>query len=94
MPACLADRSSAGLACSGSGAADAPARRRNNTLSPYRDVRQEVRQLVESDGSEFVEVYARCSLQELTKRDVKGLYEKALARSGYRALSAGIVGLP
>lgn len=47
-------------------------------ISPYRDTRQEVRELIESDGSGFVEVYARCSIQELTRRDVKGLYERAL----------------
>ena len=47
-------------------------------ISPYRDVRAEVRQLIESDGSGFVEVYARCSLDELARRDVKGLYERAL----------------
>ena len=43
-------------------------------ISPYREVRDEVRAQV----SDFVEVYVRCSLPELTRRDVKGLYEKAL----------------
>jgi adenylyl-sulfate kinase len=47
-------------------------------ISPYRDVRDEVRGWVESDGATFVEVYASCSIEELTRRDVKGLYEKAL----------------
>jgi adenylylsulfate kinase len=46
-------------------------------ISPYRDVRDEVRSMVTGDGAAFVEVYARCSLDELTRRDVKGLYEKA-----------------
>jgi adenylyl-sulfate kinase len=46
-------------------------------ISPYREVRDEVRTMVTSDGAGFVEVYARCSLDELTRRDVKGLYEKA-----------------
>jgi adenylylsulfate kinase len=46
-------------------------------ISPYRDVRDEVRTMVTGDGAGFVEVYARCSLDELTRRDVKGLYEKA-----------------
>jgi adenylylsulfate kinase-like enzyme len=27
---------------------------------------------------DFVEVYVKCSIPELTRRDVKGLYEKAL----------------
>jgi adenylylsulfate kinase len=47
-------------------------------ISPYREVRDEIRQLVEKDGAEFIEVYVKCEIDELTKRDVKGLYEKAL----------------
>ncbi|HEY8491129.1 MAG TPA: adenylyl-sulfate kinase [Dehalococcoidia bacterium] len=47
-------------------------------ISPYREVRAEVRRAVEADGAGFVEVYARCSLEELSRRDVKGLYAKAL----------------
>jgi adenylylsulfate kinase len=46
-------------------------------ISPYRSVRDEVREMVTSDGAGFVEVFAQCSLDELTRRDVKGLYEKA-----------------
>src|ERR1700726_3480519 len=46
-------------------------------ISPYREIRDEVREMVTGDGAGFVEVYARCSLDELTRRDVKGLYEKA-----------------
>jgi 3'-phosphoadenosine 5'-phosphosulfate synthase len=44
-------------------------------ISPYREVRDEVR----AQAQAFVEVYVRCSLEELTRRDVKGLYKKALA---------------
>ncbi|MFQ5748187.1 MAG: adenylyl-sulfate kinase [Planctomycetota bacterium] len=44
-------------------------------ISPYRAVRQEVRKMC----GRFVEVYARCSIEELTRRDVKGLYKKALS---------------
>lgn len=44
-------------------------------ISPYRDVRQEVR---ESIGN-FVEVYVKCPLDVLIDRDVKGLYKKALS---------------
>ena len=47
-------------------------------ISPYRDTRAAVRQLIEADGSGFVEVYARCSIDELARRDVKGLYQRAL----------------
>ena len=43
-------------------------------ISPYRAVREEVRVQI----GDFVEVYVRCSLEELTRRDVKGLYAKAL----------------
>lgn len=48
-------------------------------ISPYEKVRQECRALVESHGTAFVEVYTKCSLEELVRRDVKGLYKKALA---------------
>jgi ATP sulfurylase/adenylyl-sulfate kinase len=44
-------------------------------ISPYREVRDEVR----AQTANFVEVYVRCSLDELVRRDVKGLYRKALA---------------
>jgi adenylylsulfate kinase len=43
-------------------------------ISPYRSIRDEVRQAHER----FVEVYAKCSLERLVERDVKGLYKKAL----------------
>ena len=43
-------------------------------ISPYREVRDEVRTATPG----FVEVYVRCSLEELVRRDTKGLYEKAL----------------
>jgi adenylyl-sulfate kinase len=48
-------------------------------ISPYRETRNEVRGLVERDGSEFVEVFVRCDLPTLIERDVKGLYKKAIA---------------
>jgi adenylyl-sulfate kinase len=43
-------------------------------ISPYRAVRDEVR----ADIGAFVEVFVRCSLDELIRRDVKGLYDRAL----------------
>lgn len=46
-----------------------------SAISPYRDVRDEVRQ----DIGDFVEVYVNCPLEVLVERDVKGLYKKALA---------------
>jgi len=50
-----------------------------SAISPYRQSRDDARQLIESDGVRFLEVYVRCSLQVLINRDVKGLYKKALA---------------
>ena len=44
-------------------------------ISPYRDVRNEVRKMIGS----FVEVYVKCPVEECEKRDVKGLYRKARA---------------
>ena len=44
-------------------------------ISPYRDVRDEVRKMI---GSGFVEVFVDCPLDALVARDVKGLYAKAL----------------
>ena len=43
-------------------------------ISPYREVRDEVRK----DIGDFVEIYVQCPIEELTRRDVKGLYLKAL----------------
>lgn len=42
-------------------------------ISPYQDVREEVRKMV----GRFVEVYVKCSLSVCEGRDVKGLYKKA-----------------
>ena len=44
-------------------------------ISPYREVRDEVRERI----SNFVEVYVECPIEVLAERDVKGLYKKALA---------------
>ena len=43
-------------------------------ISPYRSVREEVRQGI----GDFVEIYVECPIEELVRRDVKGLYLKAL----------------
>jgi adenylyl-sulfate kinase len=45
-----------------------------SAISPYREIRDENRRNI----GDFVEVYVKCSIDELTRRDVKGLYEKAL----------------
>lgn len=57
-------------------------------ISPYRDVRDQARAMVEADGSRFVEVYAAATLDECEARDVKGLY--AEARAGKRTGFTGI----
>ena len=44
-------------------------------ISPYREVRDEVRGRI----ANFVEVYVECPIEVLAGRDVKGLYRKALA---------------
>jgi adenylylsulfate kinase len=48
-------------------------------ISPYRDVRDEVRAAAAGDNVPFIEVFANASLDALSERDVKGLYKKALA---------------
>ncbi len=46
-------------------------------VSPYRDVREEIRRIVEEEVP-FYEIYVKCSLEECMRRDPKGLYKKAL----------------
>ena len=48
-------------------------------ISPYRNVREECREMAEKSGVAFIEVYCRASLDALVARDVKGLYKRALA---------------
>jgi adenylyl-sulfate kinase len=43
-------------------------------ISPYAQARGAARERIK----DFVEVYVRCSVEELARRDVKGLYAKAL----------------
>ena len=44
-------------------------------ISPYREIRDEARAMI----GNFVEVYVECPIEELVRRDVKGLYAKALS---------------
>jgi adenylylsulfate kinase len=44
-------------------------------ISPYREVREEVRGRI----GNFIEVHVHCPVEVLAQRDVKGLYKKALA---------------
>jgi adenylylsulfate kinase len=43
------------------------------TISPYRELREECRNLI----GNFVEVYHKCPLEILKRRDKKGLFKKA-----------------
>ncbi len=49
-------------------------------VSPFRSVRDDVRAMVEQVGGpgSFVEVWVRCGVEECIRRDVKGMYAKAL----------------
>lgn len=44
-------------------------------ISPYRAARAQNRELI----GRYVEVFCDCALEELVRRDVKGLYKRALA---------------
>jgi adenylylsulfate kinase len=46
-------------------------------ISPYVETRETARSMVEQFGP-FVEVYVKASVDECARRDVKGLYEKAM----------------
>lgn len=44
-------------------------------IAPYKEARDKARSLSEN----FCEVFVKASIEEVTKRDVKGLYKKAIA---------------
>ena len=44
-------------------------------ISPYRSLRDENRERI----GDFVEIFAKCPLEVVAERDVKGLYKKAFA---------------
>ena len=48
-------------------------------ISPYKGDRDEVRELHEQAGLDFIEVFVDCSLAVAEERDPKGLYKKARA---------------
>jgi adenylylsulfate kinase len=47
-----------------------------SAISPYRSMRDSARRLIEPD---FVEIHVAPPLEECIRRDVKGLYAKALS---------------
>jgi adenylylsulfate kinase len=44
-------------------------------ISPYREIRDEARMEI----GRFVEIYVKCPIEECIKRDVKGLYKRAIS---------------
>jgi adenylyl-sulfate kinase len=48
-------------------------------ISPYRDIRDQNRNLIEGDGARFIEVHAAATVEQCEARDVKGLYADARA---------------
>ncbi|HIE44212.1 MAG TPA: adenylyl-sulfate kinase [Candidatus Omnitrophica bacterium] len=46
-------------------------------VSPYIERRRKTREEISQDAP-FIEVYVKCSLEECKRRDVKGMYKKAL----------------
>ncbi|WP_240420342.1 adenylyl-sulfate kinase [Paenibacillus periandrae] len=44
------------------------------TISPYRETREELKKYI----TNYLEIHVDCSIEECIKRDVKGLYQKAL----------------
>ena len=59
-------------------------------ISPYREDRDLARQLHESEGLPFIEVYVDVDLAVAEQRDPKGLYKKARAGEikGFTGISA------
>lgn len=50
-----------------------------SAISPYRDVREEIRKMIEHTGGigSFIEVFVDCPVEVCEQRDAKGLYAKA-----------------
>ena len=48
-------------------------------ISPYAEIRDEMRRLAIAEGIHFIEVFVNADLASLVERDVKGLYRRALA---------------
>ncbi len=61
-----------------------------SAISPYREVRTEVRKMIEHAGGKgsFIEVFVDCPVEVCEKRDIKGLYAKA--RKGEIKMFTGI----
>ena len=47
-----------------------------SVITPFRQMRCELKEIF---AEQYVEIYVKASLEEVIRRDVKGLYKKALA---------------
>lgn len=45
-------------------------------ITPFRDSQEQARDIIEDEG-EFVQIYAKCSVEGAEERDPKGLYQQA-----------------
>lgn len=45
-------------------------------ITPFRDSQEQARDIIEDEG-EFVQIYAKCSVEAAEERDPKGLYKQA-----------------
>lgn len=48
-------------------------------ISPYRNIRDENRQLITTGGGRFIEIFVNAPIEICEQRDVKGMYKKARA---------------
>lgn len=58
-------------------------------INPYQEVRTEITQQYENVKTVFI----KCSLDELIKRDTKGLYKKALLPEGHKEKISNLTGV-
>jgi sulfate adenylyltransferase len=49
-----------------------------STISPFQESRDDSREFVEATGGGFIVIHISTSVEECAKRDVKGLYQKAM----------------
>jgi len=45
-------------------------------ITPFRDSQEQARDIIEDEG-EFIQIYAKCSVEAAEERDPKGLYQQA-----------------
>lgn len=45
-------------------------------ITPFRDSQEQARDIIEDEG-EFIQIYAKCSVEAAEERDLKGLYQQA-----------------